>query len=89
MPKMKGKVLGKLTELVITEEQRNKLLEYTHGQGGHQDLCARVHSSVREKDGRLIARVYDVDMEKIRKVVGRPDTGGWQGLFREIMGENK
>jgi hypothetical protein len=40
------------------------------------------------KDGKLIARVYGVDFERIQKVVDRPDTGGWQDLFREIMAAN-
>lgn len=88
MAKPKGKVLGKATNLVVTPQQRDKLKEYTTGQGGHQTLCAKVHDSIRSIDGKLVARVYDVDLERIQKIVERPDTGGWQGLFREIMEAN-
>jgi len=52
-------------------------------------LCQRVYDSVRMTDGKLVARVYGIDMERIQKVVERPDTGGWQDLFREIMAANK
>jgi hypothetical protein len=89
MPKIKGKVLGKVRELSITQEQRVRLLDYTTGQGGRQDLCQRVHDSVVTKDGKLVARVYDTDMVRIGELIARADTGGWQDLFREIMDANK
>src|SRR5688500_290369 len=86
--KPKEKRLGRITTLIVTPEHRDKLKEYTRGQGGHQTLCERVDDSIREIDGKLVARVYDNDFERIQKMVERPDTGGWQGLFREIMEEN-
>lgn len=89
MPKMKGKVLGKVTELAITQDQRTRLLDYTTGTGGRQDLCQRVYDSVVTKDGKLVARVYDTDMVRIQELVDRPDSGGWQDLFREIVDANK
>jgi hypothetical protein len=88
MPKMKGRVLGKPTDLVITAEQREKLREYTTGRGGRQDLCQRVYDSVRTVDSKLIARVYGDDMRRIQELVEREDSGGWQDLFREILAEN-
>ena len=88
MPKMKGRTLGKPTDLVITAEQRQKLLEYTTGQGGRQDLCRRVYDSVRTIDNKLAARVYQADMERIHELVNRDDSGGWQDLFREILTQN-
>jgi hypothetical protein len=89
MPKMKGKVLGKVSELILTLEQHEKLLEYTTGQGGSQNICQRVYDSVMERDGKLVAQVYDVDMQKIQIELDRKGTGGWQNLFREIMAANK
>lgn len=86
---MKGKVLGKATELTLTQDQYNKLQEYTTGQGGYQSLCQRVHDSVKTKDGKLVAHVYEADMERINATVQRPDKGSWQDLFREIMNANK
>ncbi|MBI4207145.1 MAG: hypothetical protein HY527_19150 [Betaproteobacteria bacterium] len=86
--KPKSKILGKVRELILTPEQHTKLQEFTTGQGGYQSLCARVYDSVKSRDGKLIARVYEADMERIQKAVDRPDTGGWQDLFREIMAAN-
>ena len=51
-------------------------------------MCDRVYHSVRTIDGKLVARVYEADMERIHKLVERPDAGGWQELFREIMSAN-
>lgn len=85
---MKGKVLGKATELTLTQEQYDKLQEYTTGRGGNQSLCERVHDSVKPKDGKLVAHVYEADMERINTAVQRPDKGSWQDLFREIMSVN-
>ena len=86
---MKGKVLGKATELTLTQEQRDKLQAYTVGQGGHQSLCQRVYDSVKTKDGKLVAYVYEADMDRINTLVQRPDDGSWQDLFREIINANK
>ena len=85
---MKGKVLGKAQELTLTQEQYDKLQAYTVGQGGNQSLCQRVHESVKTKDGKLVAYVYEADMERINVMVQRPDKGSWQDLFREIMNAN-
>ena len=89
MPKMKVKVLGKSRQLVVTPEQYVKLREYTTGQGGSQNLCQKVCDRVRRKDGKLVALVYEVDMDRIQIELDRQGTGGWQNLFREIMAANK
>ena len=86
---MKGKVLGRATELTLTQEQYYKLQEYTTGQGGNQNLCQRVHDSVQTRDGKLVARVYEADMDRISKLIQRPDEGSWQDLFRAIINANK
>lgn len=86
---MKGKVLGKATELTLTQEQYDRLQAYTVGKGGHQSLCQRVYDNVTIRDGRLVARVYETDMERINKLVQRPDEGSWQDLFRDIVNANK
>ena len=86
---MKGKVLGKATELTLTQDQYDRLQAYTVGKGGNQSLCERVHDSVRTKDGRLVARVYEADMKRINKLIVRADEGSWQDLFREIIHANK
>lgn len=86
--KIKGKILGRATELTITEEQYEKLLRCTTGQGGNQSLCQRVYDGVIQRDGKRIARVYTADMERIKTAVQRPDKGTWQDVFREIMSAN-
>ena len=86
--KPKGKVLGKGRELILTADQRDKLQEYTKGQGGYQSLCGRVHHSIRKKGGQLVALVYKEDMDHILDAAQHGDEGGWQGLFREIMNAN-
>ena len=88
MPKVKEKVLGKAKELVLTEAQHAKLGEYTTGQGGLQDLCSKLHDTARRKDGKLVVTVYTTDIERIQRWIERPDSGGWQDLFREIMAAN-
>lgn len=87
--KPKGKILGKATALILTRDQSSRLREYTTGQGGYQSLCQRVYDSASESAGKLVARVYEKDMERIRKASERPDYGSWQDLFREILEANK
>jgi len=79
---------GKSYELVITPSQRDKLHEYTNGQGGYQTLCRRIHDSIKSKDGKLIALVFQHDMERILEGAAHGDQGGWQALFREIITAN-
>jgi hypothetical protein len=86
--KIKGKVLGKGRELILTADQRDKLQDYTKGQGGYQGLCGRVHHSTRTKGSKLVAFVYEEDLGRILEAAQHGDEGGWQGLFREIMTAN-
>jgi len=85
---MKGKRLGKGRELVLTPAQRDKLLACTTGRGGYQSLCRHIYDSIREKDGKLVALVYEADMERIEKAAARDDQGTWQDLCREILAAN-
>lgn len=82
---MKPKVLGKVTSLALTKEQYDRLRQCTTGHGGYQDLCRRVYDSVRLTRGKLVALVYEKDMERINKAIERDDNGTWQDLFREIV----
>jgi len=81
VPKTTGRVLGKIRELVITQEQHKRFLDYTTDKGGRQDLCQRVYDSVAHKDGKLVARVYDADMVRIGELIARPDTGAGRICF--------
>ncbi len=62
--KPKSKVLGKGRELVLTAAQHDRLHEYAKGRGGYQALCGRVHFSRKAKDGKLVAFIYNDDMER-------------------------
>jgi hypothetical protein len=86
--KPKHKVLGKGRELILTPNQRDKLLEYTKGSGGYQELCGRVHHSIKTKSGHLVATVYQEDMARILEAAQNKDAGGWEGLFHDIMAVN-
>ena len=85
---MKGKVLGRVTKLLLTTEQHARLLACTTGQGGNQSLCQKIYDSARSIDGKLFAHVYEKDMERIAIAVTRSDRGTWQDLLREIMAAN-
>ena len=86
---MKGKVLGRAKELTLTQEQYEKLQAYTGGRGGHQSLCQKVYDRVKTKSGKLVAVVYEADVERINKLTEREDEGSWQELFRDIMKANQ
>lgn len=85
---MTGEQLGKITELVVTPEQQATLMKCTTGKGGNQSLCKRVYDSIEPRDGVLIAKVSQQDMERINTAVNRPDRGTWQDVFRGIMKNN-
>lgn len=85
---MKGKVLGKAKELVLTEQQYQTLNDCTTGQGGYQSLCQRIYDSVTTKNGQRVAKVYEADMERMTKAAARSDHGTWQDLCRAILSAN-
>lgn len=85
---MKGKVLGKAKELVLTEQQYQTLGSCTTGRGGYQSLCQRIHDSVTTINGQRVAEVYEADLERMIKAATRTDHGTWQDLCREILAAN-
>ena len=87
---MRPKIKGKVTPLIITEEQRDKLREYessTETGGGYQTLCGSVAHNARLTNGQLVTNVNAADIKRILKAAAREDSGGWQGLFKEIMAQ--
>ena len=91
MPKMKGKVLGKSYQLEVTEQQLNRLREYqqnTTTGGGYQDLCGRIADRAKTVAGKLVAQVYQIDYDRMIEAAAKQEsgnTGGWQGLMKEIL----
>jgi hypothetical protein len=51
---MKGKVLGKATQLVLSKEQYERLPGLSVGKGGYQTVFARVRDSVKKVNGNLV-----------------------------------
>lgn len=58
-------------------------------QSASHKLCQRLYDSVKTKDEKLVARVYEADMERINKAAQREDEGTWQDLCRAILSANK
>ena len=85
---MKGKVLGKATQLVLSEEQHAKLPSLAVGQGGYQTVFARIRDNVKKVNGNLVATVYTNDLEKLREWAQRPDEGTWQDWARSVLTKN-
>lgn len=91
MPKIRGKVLGKSYRLEITEDQRHRLRDYqlnTTTGGGYQDLCGRIADRAKPSNGRLVTDVYQVDYDRMLEAASKQEagnTGGWQGLMKEIL----
>jgi hypothetical protein len=79
---------GRVYELVVTQSQRDKLQEYTQGQGGYQSLSRRIHDSIRGKNGKLVAHVNQYDLDRVLEAAAHGSEGGWQGLFRDIAATN-
>jgi hypothetical protein len=50
-------------------------------------MCRRIYDVVKKEDGRVRALVLSTDMALIEDAVKRGDSGAWQDLFREIIGE--
>ena len=71
----------------MSPEQHKRLGQLKFMEGDHQEMCQRIYERVETKDGRVHALVLSTDMASIKDAVKRGDTGAWQDLFREIMGE--
>lgn len=90
MPKIKGKILGKVTPLKLTQEQYDELTKggLTTGQGGPQSTFSRIHGQVRVKDGVAIAHVTDRELDGLRTATHFPGGGGWQNWARAVLDQN-
>lgn len=95
MPKMKGKVLGKSYQLEITNDQLSRLRDYqqnTTTGGGYQDLCGRIADRAKTVSGKLVSDVYQLDYDRMLEAAAKQqsgNTGGWQGLMKEIIDQQQ
>lgn len=90
MGKIKGKVLGKVTQLKLTQAQYDELMAggLTTGQGGPQGTFSRIQGQVRKKDGEIIANITDRELDGLRTATGFSGTGGWQNWARAVLEQN-
>lgn len=79
---------GRPSIIEMTQEQYKQLGLLVREKGDHQELCKRVYERVKMADGKVVALVLSTDMERIREMIKRGETGKWQDLFREIMSAN-
>lgn len=75
------------TVVNMSPEQHERLGRLTFLKGDHQEMCRRIYDRVETKGSRVRALVLSTDMTLIKDALKRGDTGAWQDLFREIMGE--
>ena len=75
------------TVISLTPEQHERLGKLRYMKGDHQEMCRRIYERIKTKDDRVDALVLSTDMALIKDAVKQGDTGAWQDLFREIMGE--
>jgi len=47
-----------------------------------------LHGSIKTIDGKLVARVYEADIERMVKIAERDDDGTRQAICREILAAN-
>jgi len=85
---MKGRILGKATQLVLTKKLHEELPGLAVGRGGYQSTFGRVLDSVKIIDGKPVAHVYTKDMEKLQEWAQRNDAGSWQDWARAALAEN-
>ncbi len=71
----------------MTPEQHERLGRLSLTEGVHQEMCQRIYEKIQTESGRVHALVLSTDLALIKDAVKRGDTGEWQELFREIMGE--
>jgi hypothetical protein len=72
----------------MSAEQRERLARLGYVAGDQAEICKRVYQKSQEKDGQIYAVVLATDMALIRDALKRDESGPWQVLFREIMGES-
>jgi hypothetical protein len=75
------------TVISMTPEQYTRLGKLSFTPGDHQEMCRRVYEKARSKDGRVHVLVLSTDLTLVKEALKRGDTGAWQDLFREIIGE--
>jgi hypothetical protein len=88
--KVKGKVVGKWREFVLTPAQRDTIMNAQHEGGGHEQLYGRLAYAIRTRDdGTIVMKIVGDDVERLKKLAARNDNGTWQRLARELFAKDK
>ena len=91
MPTMKGKVLGKLTNLKLTPQQADDARNYgkiKKTDGGYQVTFREISAAIQTINGAPVARVYDTVLDKIKAYANRVDGGSYQDWCRDVLTAN-
>ncbi len=75
------------TRISMTDGQFEQLRSLGRQAGDHQVLCKRIVYRARRQNDQVIAVVLATDMKRIRGAIARAETGQWQNLFRDILGD--
>jgi hypothetical protein len=73
----------------MTLDQHKRLGRLSYEKGDHQEMCRRIYQKAEIHGEQVVTVVLSTDMVRILDTVKRGDTGNWQDLFREIVGDDK
>lgn len=71
----------------MTAEQYKRLGRLGYAKGDQAEMCQRVYQKAQEKDGQIYALALATDMALIKAALNRNESGSWQDLFRQVLGE--
>lgn len=71
----------------MTLDQHKRLGRLSYEKGGHQEMCRRIYQRAEVSGEQVVAVVLSTDIKRILDTVKRGDSGKWQDLFREIIGD--
>jgi hypothetical protein len=71
----------------MTLDQHERLGRLRYESGDHKEMCQRIYRRAEVSGEQVVALVLSTDMKRILDTVKRGETGNWQDLFREIVGD--
>lgn len=77
------------TLMGMTLDQHKRLGRLIYEKSDHQEMCRRIYQKAEIHGEQVVTIVLSTDMVRILDTVKRGDTGNWQDLFREIVGNGK
>jgi len=76
--------------MVMEKAHYERLKKLVYKPGDHQEMCRRIAERLHDENETHVALVVvSTDMVRIREALKRGETGEWQDLFREIVGDVK